>query len=66
MNSPEFQIFAEANRILTTELEGLCEAQNQALNPSSPPLHGFSLQPPAMADIAEVTLSDKSDKEEEC
>nr|XP_027221348.1 rapamycin-insensitive companion of mTOR-like isoform X1 [Penaeus vannamei] len=66
MDLPLNEIFAEANRILTTELEGLCEAQNQALNPSSPPLHGFSLQPPAMADIAEVTLSDKSDKEEEC
>ncbi|XP_069163639.1 rapamycin-insensitive companion of mTOR-like isoform X1 [Procambarus clarkii] len=60
------EIYAEANRLLNTQLEGLCETVNPVVQESPITMHTFRLQAPTMADIAEVTLSDKSDKEEDC
>ncbi|XP_064086614.1 rapamycin-insensitive companion of mTOR-like [Macrobrachium nipponense] len=60
------EVFTEANKILTGKLDNVCETMNPIVTGSPPTVHSFSLQPPSMADIAEVTLSDKSDKEEEC
>lgn len=66
VSNVSFQIYAEANRLLSSQLAGLCETTNPIVQEGSSTLHSFSLQPPSMADIAEVTLSDKSDKEEDC
>lgn len=59
------QVYAEASRILKHQLEGLCETMNPAVQ-ELPSTKVTSLQPPSMADIAEVTLSDKSDREDDC
>ncbi|KAK7074000.1 hypothetical protein SK128_026355, partial [Halocaridina rubra] len=58
-------VYAEANKLLSSKFENVCETLNPVVIDSPPPVH-FSHQPTAMADIAEVTLSDKSDKEEDC
>ncbi|XP_071552296.1 rapamycin-insensitive companion of mTOR isoform X2 [Panulirus ornatus] len=60
------EIYVEANRLFNSQLEGLCETMNPLVPERIGTIHSFSLQLPTMADIAEVTLSDKSDKEEEC
>lgn len=61
-----FQIYVEAASILKYQSDGLCETVNPIVKDTSGSIPYFSLQPPAMADIAEVALSDKSDKEEDC
>nr|XP_053655508.1 LOW QUALITY PROTEIN: rapamycin-insensitive companion of mTOR-like [Cherax quadricarinatus] len=60
------EVFAEANRLLSSQLEGLCETVNPVVHESTSTMHSFSLQAPTMPDIAEVMLSDKSDREEDC
>ncbi|KAG7156669.1 rapamycin-insensitive companion of mTOR-like [Homarus americanus] len=60
------EIYTEANRLLNNQLEGLCETVNPVVHQTPASVHAFTLQAPTMADIAEVTLSDKSDKEEDC
>lgn len=59
-------MYAEAARILKQQFEGLCETMNPAVQEMPSTKMCSSLQPPSMADIAEVTLSDKSDREEDC
>ena len=59
------QVYNEASRILKQQFEDLCETTNPAVQ-EMPAKIVSSLQPPTMADIAEVTLSDKSDREEDC
>ena len=58
-------MYTEASYILKQQFEGLCETMNPAVQ-DLPSTKICSLQPPSMADIAEVTLSDKSDREEDC
>ncbi|KAG0730303.1 hypothetical protein GWK47_028515 [Chionoecetes opilio] len=61
------QVYAETSRIMKQKFEGLCETMNPAVqDTATAKTSGSSLQPPSMADIAEVTLSDKSDREEDC
>lgn len=60
------QVYAEASAILKHQFEGLCETMNPAVQELPSTKICSSLQPPSMADIAEVSLSDKSDREEDC
>lgn len=60
------QVYAEASRILKHQLEGICETMNPAVQEMPSTKICSSLQPPSMADIAEVNLSYKSDREEDC
>ncbi|MPC24652.1 Rapamycin-insensitive companion of mTOR [Portunus trituberculatus] len=59
------EVYNEASRILKQQFEDLCETTNPVVQ-EMPAKIVSSLQPPTMADIAEVTLSDKSDREEDC